>query len=435
MRVLAICVTLGLVGCGGGGGSDHAALAPNGSGAGGNATGAGGSQAAGTSGQGGSDATALGGAMPIPTNLVIPDVSCKAGTPKDLPVGTWTALGPPGVETSAYGMVGITIDPSNHDVLYTAIQDNGIWKSCDRGSTWFRLGAPNMDPDVWDDTSNYLDVPFEIAVDPKDSMHLYATDGVRGGSDLGFWVSTNGGAVWLKTPGFKAIAKATTIDETDIAVDPVDFAHVLVASHSPWSGLNNAGVIETTDGGMTWVQHNPVMSWPEGTNGIEFLFDPSKPTQAGVNDNKMWLNLTQDGVWRTLDGGGHWDSVGPFPGIHGLNVAFRAKSGVMYAGATGSPIRSADNGKTWTQDTMGLPYGYYYVVWGDGQNLYTARSLNFGAMPGVSFFTSPDGDGTNWTQMGTETFSDGPITMKYDDTNHIVYAACWKAGLIALKTQ
>ncbi len=433
LRSWAACASLCLLACGSSGGSNGGAAgasSPGGDSNGGDAPAQGGADG-GTAGTNviGSNA----GAQQIPTNLVPADVACKPNlTPKVLPIGKWTALGPPGIEKADYGMVGVSFDPSDRNVLYTTVQDDGIWKSCDAGATWFRLGAPNLDPEVFDGTTNYLDVPFEVAVDPKDSKHLYATDGVRGGSDLGFWVSHDGGALWQRGPAYMEAAKQATVDLTDFAVDPSDFNHVLVASHSPWNGKSNAGVMETQDGGTTWILHDPDPSWPVGTNGIEFLYDPASKT-----DNKTWINLTSDGQWLTTNAGASWKEVGKFGGVHGLDVGYRASNGTLYAGATGAPIRSIDNGMTWTQDMKNLPFGYFYVVSGTEDTLFTAKSLNSGQMPFVSFYSSPVADGVNWTQYGgaDEAFSDGPIVMKYDEVNHILYSANWKAGLIALKTK
>lgn len=362
-------------------------------------------------------------------------MSCTPGAPKPnahtLTVGQWTNLGPPGVATAAYGVIGVTLDPTDMSVIYATVQDNGIWKTTDGGATWAQIGDPTFVYNFTDSTP-YLDVPFEVAVDPCNPQHLYATDGVRG-KTLGFWVSQDGGATWHRTAGFKTISATTTVDVTDLAVDPTDFGHILLSSHSAWQGMTNAGVLESMDSGNTWIAHPPVSTWPSGTPGIEFIFDP----KSGTGSAQTWLLMTNgNGFWRTTNAGGNWTQVSTTDGIHGLTTLFRASTGVLYAGGTGYPQRSTNQGTSWQLITNGLPSSYYYAVHGDGTTLYTMRSLNYGAQPYPSYSTSPESDGTTWMpQAGNQTFSDGPIVMKYDAVDHIMYSANWKAGLLALKTQ
>ena len=353
-------------------------------------------------------------------------VTPKPSTNTGIKVGEWTNLGPTGVANADYGVIGVTFDNADRNVLYATVQDNGVWKSKDGGATWRQTGDPTHKYDFTDSTS-YLEVPFEVAVDPCDPNHLYATNGVRG-STMGFWVSQDAGESWHRTPGFANILKTTTADVTDIAVDPNDFRHILVSSHSPWMGKPNAGILESKDAGNNWTAHPGVATWPPGTPGVEFI-DPV----AGI-----WLVMTDgNGFWRTKDSGANWTQVSTHEGIHGLTTLFRASTGTLYSGGANYPMRSTDEGVTWTPLMNGLPNAYYYAVAGDGTTLYTMKSLNNGAMPFSSYSVSPETDGMTWTLQdgGKQTFSDGPIVLKYDAVSHIMYSANWKAGIQAFKVQ
>ena len=68
--------------------------------------------------------------------------------------------------------------------------------------------------------------------------------------------------------------------------------------------LKGAGILESKDGGLTWIAHAPVNGWAPGTPGIQFLYDPAH----GVNDTKTWL-YTSEGYWRTTDAGANWTKV------------------------------------------------------------------------------------------------------------------------------
>ena len=346
--------------------------------------------------------------------------------------GVWTALGPPGIANAAYGCIDIIFDPSNHSTLYTTVQDNGLWKSTDGGSSWVQLGAGYTDPNPWDDTTGYLDVPFYVRVDPADSKHLYATVGVRG-QEQGFWTSTDGGVTWIRPAAFSALAKSTTTDDvTAMAIDPTDFKHILLSSHSPWQGDVPMGVLESTDGGANWIIHPPSAGFNGSqTFGIEFLYDPAH----GINDTKTWLYMGTNGFFRTTDAGATWATVSStISSPHGLDVLHRAKNGDLYAGAFQYPVRSTDNGMTWQYTSTGLTYSEYYCIMSDGTNLYTGVSTGSNNPPDY-IMTSKESDGLNWTKCdgGKESFVDGPITMAFDSVNQIMYAACWHAGILALK--
>src|SRR5262249_1770347 len=151
-----------------------------------------------------------------------------------------------------FGTAALELDPSHPGTLYACADQRGLWKSTDCGANWSRLGDANAQYDGGT-TAKYLDSPVLVRIDPCDAQHLYATQGVRG-STLGFWESHDGGETWTMPKGFVDIASQIgTRDVTSAAVDPSDFGHVLVGSHSPWSGLPNAGVLETKDGGKTFV--------------------------------------------------------------------------------------------------------------------------------------------------------------------------------------
>jgi hypothetical protein len=353
------------------------------------------------------------------------------GPTPPLTPGVWRNISPPGVPLDAaaqtYGTTFIEIDPQNLATLYLSIDQQGLWKSTDAGSTWTLLGAP---PATFGPSTKYLDSPGEIRVDPKNSTHLYATQGVRGTS-LGFWVSTDGGQTWSWPPGFTAIVPMATNDMALLAIDPTDFNHVLISSHSPWQS-GTAGILETKDGGMTFVLHPPASNWGTGTLGINFLFSPER----GIGDSQTWLvSVDGDGTWRTKDGGMTWAQVSTYGAVHGGNHLLYFTTNAIYAGGNNQILRSTDQGESWSYVGPRFQDGYYQVI-GDGNVLY-AQESNTGAnsVGPQPYVTSPESDGVQWTpyQGGAQLFSDGPYTMRFDPVNRIVYSANWRAGLWALK--
>ena len=106
--------------------------------------------------------------------------------------GVWKDITPAGLGLTEhpppFGIPVVELDPSDPCTLYACVDTKGIWKTTDAGSTWARLGNPPASPN-YSHNVDYLDSPIHVLVDPDDSKHLYATQGVRG-TTLGFWVST-----------------------------------------------------------------------------------------------------------------------------------------------------------------------------------------------------------------------------------------------------
>jgi len=346
-----------------------------------------------------------------------------AGAPALVP-GTWTNINPADVNFHGGGgdvfTQGITLDPCQAGTLYLSVSSfdvqngkPGIYKSVDGGSSWKLSGA--------------LDEPIHVRVNPKDPQNLVAVDGVRGGTQ-GFWVSHDGGASWVVPDGFAALkTQLFQVDCYDVAVDPADFNHNLVTSHSPWNGYNSpfnaswdgdSGILETKDGGATWSLHGPIKGWSHG-NGVWFL-----------GNSSTWLFGSQDGgFWRTSDGGNNFTQVVKDNNMqHGGGGLYKSASGVLYAAGTPHLMRSADDGVTWDA-TLG-PYAGFNSVIGDGTHLYTAPVF------GPKLLVADEADGANWTEYpAAPMLGSGPFEMAYDGANHIVYAGMWSSGVWALKVE
>lgn len=352
-------------------------------------------------------------------------VLCQGAARPPYAPGVWKNITPEGVTMTADNHVfcqGMAIDPAHPNTLYLCVcaydvSKGGLYKTMDRGSTWAKVGS--------------LDEPIHIAIDPHNSNHLYCVDGVRGAT-LGFWVSKDGGATWTMPPGFVSVTQdpVGTRDLYSLAVDPTDFNHVLVSFHSPWKNSNNCGVLESKDGGGSWIVHNPPAASAGGYGmAAFFLYNPA--TKQG--DKDTWLfTAQQGGFFRTTDAGATWSQAYKLQMTHGGNQLYRTKAGVLYAGAYQYPVRSTDNGASWQAIKQGLVYSWYMGICGDGRNLYTACSNK-----NEPFFTSPEDDGEKWTadQGGAQKFSAEPFEMQYDPRNHILYAASWGEGLLALKVE
>jgi hypothetical protein len=388
-------------------GASGGAIGSGGAGKGGS-TGAGGSNVG-----GGSDAGAVSSKCSSPKGPGLP-----AGAPLLTP-GTWKNLSPAGWPFGGAFTQGIAVDPCNPAVIYLSTSSfdpsqAGLFKTIDGGASWTKIGK--------------LDEPIRVRIDPKNTQHLYAGDGVRGGT-MGFFVSTDGGATWNMPKSFSDLQASQGLyayDVYDVAVDPTDFNHVLLSFHGAWGWTEtkwkaNAGVLESKDGGDTWIIHAPKDGWGYG-HSIHFLYDPD----LGIGDAKTWLLGTQGpGQWRTTDAGETWTKVTDIGIQHGGGTIYYTKAGVLFATGGNQNLRSTDNGATWT--TIG-PGGGYNGIIGDGKQLYAAKC--FGP---TAIITSPETDGLTWKDFNSQQFNSGPFEMALDSVNGIVYSGSWGVGVLALK--
>jgi hypothetical protein len=340
----------------------------------------------------------------------------KCDVNPELTPGQWTDVTPPGLDLKSrsnrtYGATDVQVDPGNPCVLYAAFDMRGLYKSTSGGATWIQVGT--------------LDSPLHLRIDPRDSRHLYAVQGVRGATQ-GFWISKDGGDSWALPGEFSALAQTTaTLDASCVDVDPTDFDHVLVAFHGPWvaSPDGDSGILESLDGGTSWnVVFQP--GWSHG-NCAWFM------------DSKTWLLGTQDhGYFRTVDSGKTWESVHAVAMTRGGSQLYRSPTGAYYAGAMQFPIRSTDNGATWHELRAGLPSSQYLGIVGDGELLYTTTACACDGSPFDNpYFTAPEKDAAPWVPYrdGAQKFANGPSVMAFDKASDVIYSANWDDGVWALK--
>jgi photosystem II stability/assembly factor-like uncharacterized protein len=351
---------------------------------------------------------------------VVPDAAgpCSSitpptGAPPALTPGQWVSIAPPG----QMGFQDVHVLPCSPYVLYVVSLEMSLMKSSDGGATWANVGN--------------LPSPVSLGVmqiDPKNPLTMYYGGGVRDQS-LGFWISTDGGDTWNQPPSFLAQADNSADgwvnDVYDVAADPTDFGHVLVSFHSPWNFGSDAGIIESRDGGQTWIRHPPMAGWSTGES-ISFL-----------GNSTTWLLGTQpDGFWRTTDSGATWTQVSTYNGLHGACHPFFAPDGTLYVGANNQMLRSSDRGMSFmTIPGLETPDGYYDVI-SDGNLLYAHVSNVVNGLDTVGdqpYIVSPVADGTSWKPYNSQTFNNGPYRFAFDPVNRIVYSANWDNGLWALK--
>jgi len=329
-----------------------------------------------------------------------------------------------------YGTLIILSSPSQPTTLYVGTNYQGIWKSINSGKNWFKanVGLQSDPTNLYfnndgspagrgEGCAGIEDRNWAMAIDPIDANVVYTADGF--GCAQGLWKSTNGGATWRQMFS-QALIEQSTNDIGSIEINPADHLHVLVGTHSAWTGTSGAaGVWESRDAGKTWTLHPLPRAAGASNHYAAFL------------DVKTWIVITQDsGIWRTADSGATWNKVSAFTKPHGGSSLYRAKTGMFYLGGNNRVLRSGDFGSTWADAGAPTNQDGYMGVVGDGVFIYTA-SANTGTstVGSVRYYYTPESDGTNWRPYGSQTFGDGPMSMTFDAQNGVVFSSNWNAGV------
>lgn len=257
-------------------------------------------------------------------------------------------------------------------------------------SNWIPLGQPN---------------PTILAGDAQNGVgRTSSLDFV--GNDI--WVSTPGGGMWFgdflggsiynwtaKTDGIPNLA----VQDIEIAPTNTNIMYALTGAVGGASGYRSTGVLKSTDAGNTWFTTSLTFPATGNVKGYKLLVHPN-------NASIVWA-CTDNGLFRTADGGTTWDLVTYYTTVGGTQFDLSTNSydivyqpgstTTMYATSNGPYFyKSTDGGLTFLRVDRagaGLPTTggriqigvspanstYIYLLYGDGtayQGLY--RSINSG---------------------------------------------------------
>ncbi len=254
-----------------------------------------------------------------------------------------------------------SLDQRPSEILYVALEGDGVYQSIDRGDRWYPVNR-GLDS---------LDIRA-LAQDPEVPSILYA-----GGLNGKIYKSTDGGDhwTWVNRAAAGPPVNALLIHPADsrtvyaaiegkgvyrsadggqqwehLAIAGLDPNPICLAIH-PWSpsvlfaGTRLEGIFRSTDGGAHWVPGN-------GLNHLEvdaFLIDPEDPDTFYMG--------TRRGLFVSRDAGVQWERIaldGKMPAV--LTLVHDPLSKKVYAGTEkAGTFSTGDRGRTWKGEAQTFP--------------------------------------------------------------------------------
>src|SRR5580693_1984396 len=311
----------------------------------------------------------------------------------------WRSIGP-FRGGRALAITGVRGQPETY---YFGAVGGGVWKTNDAGRTWH----PIFD-------SQPIASIGAIAVAVSDSNIIYVGSGeadMRSSISYGngMYKSTDAGKTWTH------IGLSDSRQIARILVDPHDANKVLVAALGhPYGPNQERGVFYSADGGKHWKK---ILFHDENTGAIDLAFEPGNPKTiyAALWQTRRppWSiyppsNGTGSGLYRSIDGGDHWQPVTqglPSEGLGRMGIAFAPSNPkrifLVVDAKDGGLYRSDDGGQSWqriTKDRRIWGRGWYFnEITVDPKNpdiLYIPNTSTYRSRDGGKTFTVFKGDPT-----------------------------------------
>jgi hypothetical protein len=313
----------------------------------------------------------------------------------DTLTGAWTNITPevPGADGNpTFGYAGLAVDPEHPGTVMVATNDrwypiDTIFRSTDAGATWADVGANatlNISASpflAWGATPKFGWWIASIAIDPFNPNHvMFGTGATVFGSD-DVTDADHGQATTWSSAAAAGIEETAVNDLVAPAAGPCTlisavgdlggFCHTTLG-HSPAAGMispilgsgtsiGEAGAAPldvaevgysggdwSTDGGADWTAMTLPPGSTEGAGVVAVAADGSSVVWAPVDAAPAY----------STDGGQAWTAVsGLAEGL--MPVADPVTPGVFYAfdPASGTVLKSADGGASFTAAATGLPAG------------------------------------------------------------------------------
>jgi photosystem II stability/assembly factor-like uncharacterized protein len=237
-------------------------------------------------------------------------------------------------------------------------------KSGASSDTWIRTGGP------------LGGLGYDVRMHPENPDKMYVTDAYAG-----VFISDDGGKNWY--PSNQGI-----IDRSGESQDAIPVFCLTIDPHNPeiiWAGTQfSGGLFKSLDGGKSWSQKTSGITFRDGLTFRGITIDPVDPNivyTAGEISSWVWagverlgreFDLTKGVVYKSVDGGEHWqeiwrgDNLARYIWVNPQdNQTLYVSTGIFdreaansdpesgYPGGVGI-IKSTDGGQSWKEINNGL---------------------------------------------------------------------------------
>jgi hypothetical protein len=231
------------------------------------------------------------------------------------------------------------------------------------GSNWFGVGIHRSNDQV---TWKQIDSPPSWAEHPDRKMEqvwTFHTSGDRiwaGVAEAGLFTSVDGGFTWASVEGLN---EHRTRSDWRPGFGGLCAHRVEIDGESQWVAISAVGVFRSDDSGKTWQSRNdgivPV-GLPEGAERPEVGYCVHCVAHDPGDSRRIWRQ-DHTGVYRSVDGGDHWDRIEEgLPSNFGfvmwrdhgsgrlLTIPLEADDNRVPVEGRLSVYRSDDDGDSWT---------------------------------------------------------------------------------------
>ncbi|MCJ7555072.1 MAG: T9SS type A sorting domain-containing protein [Ignavibacteriaceae bacterium] len=254
-------------------------------------------------------------------------------------------------------------NPLNSDIVFMVRDRYDLWRSNDKGGTWFKLKTFNRP--VW-----------QIAVAPSDTSFIYVA------VEYALYKSTNSGTDWIMTSetsrertyriivnpynknsvyyhmdgllyksndGGYTLNTLFSLDVSDFILNPLDTLNLYVAIGNPISP--GAGIIKTTDEGINWFAINNGIPG-EYIWGQSIILNPSNPAE-------LYAGIGFLGVYKTTNGGNNWSLTNlAYTDVFDIYIDPEKPDHLMSGQYGFGIMQTTDDGDTWVQPQFNTPFEY-----------------------------------------------------------------------------
>jgi len=190
----------------------------------------------------------------------------------------------------------IAIPPGNTGIIYAGVGSGNLWKTLNNGLTWKPI-FEHESAFAIGDIAVSASRPNIVWVGTGEAQPRYAGYAYPG---TGVFKSTNGGDSWTNM----GLAETHHIGKVLIHPTNPDVVYVAAMGHQ-WSANKERGVFRTRDGGAHW-EH--VLAIDDTTGVADMVMDPSDPNTLYAWAWQIEAG-TRGGLFKSQDGGSTWRRV------------------------------------------------------------------------------------------------------------------------------